>query len=464
MAAVNLARLAKTPLRILIVNKGSPPGRGVAYSTRQPEHLLNVAARNMSAFADQPNHFIDWLGTRSEYADVPQSSLRESFIPRKTYGDYLQALLQWHMKGMANSSVQIELVDGEAQDLVPGPENVAVVVGGLPTIETDKVLLATGNPPPADLPWAGAYDHPRLVRNPWKYVDFREADSRQDVVLVGAGLTMVDQFLTLSSHQWRGTVFAVSRSGLLPQSHFHGISYPEFPPADPSTLGLDALSELIEDHCTQLRRRGENPAIVIDKLRPYTQRIWQNLPVEEKRRFLREYRTRWNVIRHRVAHTIHDQMASAIKAGTLKVLEGQIEGMSNSTDCVSLTLAMKRGERTTLHAGWVINCTGPMESYKNSNSALYRNLMDRGAIQADELDLGLKVGSDFRVIDQGGYTSEYLFAVGPMLKGTLWETTAVPELRLQALRVAEKMIASFEGGAAPGWFAEMWVDVVEYAI
>ena len=78
--------------------------------------------------------------------------------------------------------------------------------------------------------------------------------------------------------------------------------------------------------------------------------------------------------------------------------------------------------------------------------------------------MGIRANADFAVIDGGGYPSEFLFAVGPLLKGTLWETTAVPELRLQTRRVAETMLSHLEGGAAPDWFAEMWVDILEYVI
>ena len=82
LAAVNLVRLSKIPLRIFLINHGYPLGRGVAYGTKRPEHLLNVAARNMSALADDPNHFVEWLGTRFEFADVPEAELREQFVPR----------------------------------------------------------------------------------------------------------------------------------------------------------------------------------------------------------------------------------------------------------------------------------------------------------------------------------------------------------------------------------------------
>lgn len=67
VSAVNLVRLAPTPPRMTLVNEHRPEFRGVAYGTRRLEHLLNVAARGMSAFPDQPDHFVDWLRTRTEY-------------------------------------------------------------------------------------------------------------------------------------------------------------------------------------------------------------------------------------------------------------------------------------------------------------------------------------------------------------------------------------------------------------
>jgi uncharacterized NAD(P)/FAD-binding protein YdhS len=460
LTAVNLASRAKDPLRIVLINHGYPLGRGVAYSTKRAEHLLNVAARNMSAFPDQPNHFVDWLGTRSEFADVPEAVLREQFVPRKIYGDYVQALLFWYGKGAAGARVRIDSIQGEALDVVPGAERINVVVAGQPTIEADKVVLATGNPLPAELPLpAGKFAHPRYLRSPWEITGAQLIDRHANVILIGAGLTMIDLFLTLTALDWQGTIYAVSRTGLLPLPHFHGVAYPDFPPPDPTTLGLAGLASLMEDHCRILRERGENPAIVVDKLRPFTQRVWQSFTVEEKTRFCRDYRTRWNVTRHRIAQSIHEQLTAAIAAERLKIIPGRIGGMSASGDRIQVAVGT-----STLEAGWVINCTGPQESYRASKAALFQNLFDRGLVQADELDMGIKSDVNFRVMDGGGYVSEFLFALGPLLKGSLWETTAVPELRNQALRVAETILASLEGASSPGWFAEMWVDVVEYVI
>ena len=54
MTAVNLSRMCDHSLRVVIVNSLRPVGRGTAYGTTRSEHLLNVAARNMSALPDFP--------------------------------------------------------------------------------------------------------------------------------------------------------------------------------------------------------------------------------------------------------------------------------------------------------------------------------------------------------------------------------------------------------------------------
>ena len=45
----------------------------------------------------------------------------------------------------------------------------------------------------------------------------------------------------------------------------------------------------MEQHCARLRHEGENPAIVVDKLRPHTQRIWQAFSAAERQAFVQRY-------------------------------------------------------------------------------------------------------------------------------------------------------------------------------
>src|SRR5262245_55645297 len=62
--------------------------RGVAYSTDEPQHLLNVPAGRMSALPEQPSHLLAWLAARGEPPDP------EAFLQRGLYGAYLGELLE----------------------------------------------------------------------------------------------------------------------------------------------------------------------------------------------------------------------------------------------------------------------------------------------------------------------------------------------------------------------------------
>ena len=43
---------------VVMIESAEQPGCGVAYATAQAEHLLNVAAANLSILPDQPHHFV----------------------------------------------------------------------------------------------------------------------------------------------------------------------------------------------------------------------------------------------------------------------------------------------------------------------------------------------------------------------------------------------------------------------
>jgi len=464
VTAVNLARLTESPLTVTLVNGRHPTGRGVAYGTLRPEHVTNVVARNMSALADQPEHFVEWIGTRSDFAHVPLAELREAFVPRRVFGDYLQSLLLWYASAFADGrTVRIDRLTAEATDVEPAGPGVRVKLADGRTLDADRVVLATGNPPPADLPGL-ALDHPRYVRDPWGDWPERLPDHAEPVILFGTGLTMVDAYLTLGAVGWKGKVVAISRSGLLPMSHFKGPDYPGFPEGDPTALGLDGMVKLLETHCRELRAKGLNPAILVDKLRPHTQRVYQQFTLDEKKRFLKDYRARWGAARHRVPEFVAAEIDRGVKSGQLDVLAGQIAALMPKGGGLVVVVDAAGGRRE-LPAGLVINCTGPNENPDTSGQLLYRRLLDRGLVSVDDVGLGVRATADFVATDKAGERSRWLRVLGPPLRGSLWETTAVPELRAQAFRVAEGIVAELRAGrAAVKTVEETYADVVEYSI
>ncbi len=466
LTAINLLRLSSLPLHITIIDKSRSPGRGIAYGTRNSSHLLNVLARNMSALADRPDHFVEWLGTRSEYLDLPVAALKEKFIPRRIYGDYLQSLFLWYSQTVAGENgSKLETISNEATSIVTENQRATVTLAGGETIVADKVVLAVGNQAPAHLRLPGLnVANPRYIANPWIGWEEKLPDPKEDLLLIGTGLTMVDVFLTLKDIGWQGKIYAVSRHGLLPLSHFKGPEYPDLLNDEMTRITLRKMFSIFKHHYRETKARGINPAILVDKLRPFTQRIWQNFSPTEKLRFDRHFRTYWNVTRHRIAPEIHAQLSEALATKRLEVIKGRLFECQESPGSIKVWVESHRVKRL-FEAGALINCTGPRDGYIPPQSPLLKHLFANGMIQPDEVNMGIKVGADYSVLDDASNPSSVLFALGALLKGTLWETTAVPELRSQCFRLATTIVGQLKAQKSETTsISETVEDVIEYSI
>src|SRR5271156_5805354 len=95
MVAVHLAR-AQRGLRVALIDRGKTFGRGVAYGTTDPKHLLNVRADQMGAFPDDIGHFYRWLQIHPQ--NLAAAGIRQvradAYVPRLIFGDYIQDLLR----------------------------------------------------------------------------------------------------------------------------------------------------------------------------------------------------------------------------------------------------------------------------------------------------------------------------------------------------------------------------------
>jgi len=118
-----------------------------------------------------------------------------------------------------------------------------------------------------------------------------------------------------------------------------------------------------------------------------------------------------------------------------------------------------------LQGGLVVNCTGPQTSFSSAAEPLFKSLLERGLVRVDGLDMGIEVDANFAAIERDGRRSAFLYALGPLLKGTLWETTAVPELRGQAMRVAQILLEDIHPTPMPhAAYTPTNADVIEYCI
>jgi uncharacterized NAD(P)/FAD-binding protein YdhS len=76
-----------------------------------------------------------------------------------------------------------------------------------------------------------------------------------------------------------------------------------------------------------------------------------------------------------------------------------------------------------------------------------RSLVEAGLLELDRLGLGVRTGRDGRAL-LAERESEDLLVLGTLRKPELWESTAVPELRVQAERTAEIAIERVRGRGA----------------
>jgi uncharacterized NAD(P)/FAD-binding protein YdhS len=77
---------------------------------------------------------------------------------------------------------------------------------------------------------------------------------------------------------------------------------------------------------------------------------------------------------------------------------------------------------------------------------LLQSLTARGVARYDALGLGLDVDGRGALLSGAGTPSDALFAIGPLRRGALWETTAIPEIRVQAAELAGDLLGIHAGG------------------
>jgi len=441
VAAINLLRLASSPLRIVLIDRTCAVG-GVAYARCEYPFLLNVPAGRMAASSADPSGFLEFARHR-----LPKVS-PEDFLPRALYGEYLEASLRTaelsapsHVK-LVRMSGEVVRIDRTA--LVRSPR---VNLRDGRRVQADQVVLALGNPPPARIPAAEALitnnqnraREQRYVEDPWAaQPKFRCGET---LLVIGTGLTMADVVTAAAQSTGdRIVVHAISRRGLVSPSQTTFRSHPgALGDYDGHALlgatarSMRRLVRAVRELCDRTAQDGGDWREAITLVRHLAPDIWSRMPLAERRRFLRHARSFWDVHRHRLPDQTLEVLGRLRRAHGLHVHAGRIVGLAPHGEQVRVTWR-PRGDRDpqTLLVDRVINCTGPDYDAARSNNALVRSL------------LGLKTGDHGALIDASGYAAPDLYYLGPMLRADCWEATAVPELREHAERLARHLAARAE--------------------
>jgi len=401
---------------VVLIERAMIPGRGVAYSTRRAEHLLNVPARRMSALAGDLDHFSRWYAERAGGTD-------EDFAPRMIYGDYIAGLLY---------EAEIPTIEGEAVDIAEG----AAILADGRRIPADRYVLAPGNFKPATPPGIDPEAlGPLWVADPWAEGIAEGLGEGDIVLLLGTGLTAVDVALTLEALGFPGRIVALSRRGLAPRAHG---------PREPVVAPVEAL----EPSCTKMLRRVRRRSAevgwrsAVHELRTVTQDLWVAASEGEKSRFLRHLRAWWDVHRHKIAPAVGETLETMQSAARLSVAAGRIVSIEREEDHALVRFRARGSDAVeAMRVARIVNCTGPELDIVRSGEPLLLNLLAAGRIRPDPLKVGVEVDLDCRAVGADGASADDLYVIGPLTRGTFWESVAVPDIRTQAVKVAGRIAA-----------------------
>lgn len=423
-------------------------GRGLAYGTDNPLHLLNVPACGMSALPDDSEHFVRWLGSTvgqraAAGLGLPSSWLARDFVPRCLYAEYLFDLHHSALAEAESKGISVEHVQSAVSEVrVSADSSFAIQTVAGESYQSAQIVLALGNHPQAA---TCGNDPDEVLREVWHADSATLRDDPGPIAILGTGLTMVDTVLALRGAGYQGQIVAVSRHGLLP--HVHACDGAGATVAKESAAaelaqvpnGLLTLLRTLRKESISCMKQGLSWQAAIDAWRPYLPSLWASLSIRDRRRFFARLFTIWNVHRHRMAPSVGQLMADNLHSGRLRILAG-CPKIAVESGRHSLTVGHRDGNGAVqLFPTQIFDCRGMGYDVTRLPSPLLKQLLSARLLVPHQTGWGVEIDADFRA--QGTAQRSPLFVIGSLAIGDRLETTAVPELRGQAAKIAARCLA-----------------------
>lgn len=422
-----LVRRAAAPLQITVYGPDAALGRGKAYSTQDPAHLLNVRAGVMGAHAGQDADFHAWLC--AHHGGYQPGD----FVPRALYGRYLDHVLADTLVVARAKDIRVFMVHEKVLDVQPAGDELLVKTA-VRQQGHQAVILACGNDRPRfPALGPGVAQHPGWWKSPYQAERWRDIRKAGHIVIIGSGLSMIDALVTLTRERYSGDITAISRHGNIPMAHAD-VSVP-FAWTAEEARNIRTLSQLMRQvrlkaASTGATSTGADWRDVLDGLRPYANDIWQGLGARERKRAQR-YMSFWNNRRHRIPQVMHDMVSRLIAQGQLRLIAGRVERVEAS--CQTLAVHSAAGVR---EGQIVMNCLG----------------YDYSIVPGDGSLLSALVGSGLAGMNEGFpcpahpslqmHARHKLYGVGPLWQGYFIESTAVRDIRVQTDLVARDILGA----------------------
>lgn len=412
------------PDDICIIGPG-PLGAGQAFGCVNADFRLNVRADLMQLWPDDPNHFATWA--KKHITDDPDANTPIGpFHRRRDFTAYITHELAARprlssVRQIKSNAVALRRKDrGWRIDLDDGSAETA-----------DRVVLATGNPPP-EWPFAKqAANSQTLIRVPWRGDWPGRIGAQVRVVIIGSGLTALDAVHTLRLHGHEGAISLVAPDGHLPpvQTDWHDadpLAWPETPSAAKFLRFMrDVTGADISWEETEWQRRFES-------LRVNISAAWKALPVPEQLRLMRRLGWLWSLARFRAGPQAHGSAISMYESGQMELVASMVTGIETGTDGRH---HVHLANGTILDADAVVNCSGA------GRDPLITRVLDDGVAMRHQCLPGRPaLTSDLALLQPDGSAHETLFGVGPMTAHVAGDVLGSASIARQARGLASRLL------------------------
>jgi uncharacterized NAD(P)/FAD-binding protein YdhS len=161
----------------------------------------------------------------------------------------------------------------------------------------------------------------------------------------------------------------------------------------------------------------------------------------QRRQFVRHVRPWWESHHHRSPPTSAVVLARQVEQGRLTIEAASLQGVETLPSGQLQIRLRYRGETqpSTVIGDALINSSGIEYDWRRVDRPLPRQLLARGLIRPGPLALGIAADAGGAVLDAQGQAATRLFAMGPPLRGMLWESTAVTDVASQAKALAVRL-------------------------
>ncbi|PWY96106.1 FAD/NAD(P)-binding domain-containing protein [Aspergillus sclerotioniger CBS 115572] len=436
---------------IIVVEKSSPPGPGLAYSPACTGTIINMHTDTMGLSYNDPKHFTRW---RDELESGP-------FPSRSSYGEYLEAMWSQILSEAQKLGLSISIIQDEVSDIDRHDNGTfTLTFGGGNNLPARSVILALGNF--TSTLNTHLIDRPGFFPSPWPTSQLTAIPTDASVLIIGSRLSAVDAALFLSKNGHQGSMTFMSRSGRLPKVQGDPEPYPrrytlhtlardiESNPADAlvrlTTRLMDEIDGVNHGDWTWLQKHASPLAelqadlhaakagnahwqTVLRHTAPVIERYWRCLSLESQKLFMAKFLSPWMRYRHGMPVQNAQKILDLLQTSQLSVVAGEAIHWDEEEG-----IFVAQTTTGMIEAPYVIEATGQESDLDRIPSPLIQSAVRKGLFTPHPMG-GVDVSFDTLRASAPG-----LYTMGSLTRGTHFYVSAIDRVAAHAARIADALV------------------------